>query len=55
MDKSFFLPRGHNWDIYVLLILICMYKSELEMHAQIRPTSKVLHGSASNYTLSDLH
>ena len=25
------------------------------MHAQIRPTSKVLHGSASNYTLSDLH
>ena len=32
-----------------------MYKFELEMDAQIRPTDDVLHGSASNYILNDLH
>ena len=43
------------WDIYFLLILKCMYKFELKMDAQIQPTDDVLHGSASNYILSDLH
>ena len=47
MEKSFFSPREHNWDNYVLLILKCKQ--------QIRKTNKVLHVSASNHILSDLH
>ena len=47
MDKSFFSPREHKCDNYVLLTLKCMQ--------QIRKTNKVLHVSASNHILSDLH
>ena len=47
MEKSFFSPREHNWDNYVLLILKCKQ--------QIRKTNKVLHVSASNHILRDLH
>ena len=47
MEKSFFSPRELNWDNYVLLILKCKQ--------QIRKTNKVLHVSASNHILSDLH
>ena len=41
------LSLQENMDNYVLLILKCMQ--------QTRPTNKVLHGSASNYILSNLH
>ena len=47
MDKSFFSPREHKCDNYVLLTLKCMQ--------QIRKTNKVLHVSASNHILRDLH
>ena len=44
---EYILTKGHNWDNYVLLILKYMQ--------QIRKTDKVLHVSASNYILSDVH